>query len=317
MDVVLGIDTSCYTTSVAVADIESEKCVKYELLLLLPDKGEKGLRQSTALFFHIKNIPELMDKLVSGENFNIKAVAVSAKPRPLEGSYMPVFEAGVCAARSVAASLGVPCFKTTHQENHIMAASEGKISDDFYALHLSGGTTEFLSVASSGTGFNIKLVSATTDISFGKLIDRIGVMMGLEFPCGRSLEELAEKGKPVFSVETKLYNGNISLSGAEKKFTDVLGQYSCEDIAASLFDYCGKLLAKWVAHHIGNTYGKTVLFAGGVSSNKIIKKIILSYDKLNKYKTECIFAEPDLCKDNAVGVSMIGAKMFNLQRRAE
>lgn len=146
MDVILGIDTSCYTTSVAVADIEGKNCVKYELKMLLPENGEKGLRQSTALFFHVKNIPEVLEKLNENRNFDIKGVCVSAKPRPVEGSYMPVFEAGISAARSIASTLGVPYYETTHQENHIMAASNGVFENDFYAVHLSGGTTELLHV---------------------------------------------------------------------------------------------------------------------------------------------------------------------------
>ena len=315
MDVVLGIDTSCYTTSVAVADITTKKCVKYELLLLLPEKGEKGLRQSTALFFHIKNIPELMNKLLKDEDFSVKAVAVSSKPRPIDGSYMPVFEAGVSVAKSVAAALNVPCYETSHQENHIMAASNGEIEGEFFALHLSGGTTELLHVKPKDCGYNIKLISGTSDLSFGKLIDRIGVRLGLDFPCGKELEALAQNGKSTFTMETKLYSGAISLSGAEKKFMDAADKYSKEDIAASLFEYCGKLLAMWVSYHVKDSSSKKVLFAGGVSSNAIIRDVINTSNEMKGIK--CIFAEPDLCRDNAAGTAMIGAGIYSLQERGK
>ncbi len=306
MDVILGIDTSCYTTSVAVADIEKSECRKYELSMLLPEKGEKGLRQSTALFFHIKNLPEVTKRLFDGEDFNIKGVAVSAKPRPCEGSYMPVFEGGIMMAKTLASAMNVPCFETTHQENHIEAASEGKFSDRFFALHLSGGTTELLDVRPHATGYDIELKSATTDISFGKLIDRIGVLMGLEFPCGKELEVLAANGKPSFMPKPKLYNGAISLSGAEKQFSDALEKYSKEDIAAGLFRYTGELLALWVSTNVDKD--NDVLFAGGVSSNKIIRKILTESKMLAGRRLH--FAEPELCRDNAVGTSLLGVKKY-------
>lgn len=309
MDVILGIDTSCYTTSVAVADVYTGECIHYETLMLLPEKGEKGLRQSTALFFHIKNLPEVMHKLFKNQNYNVVGVCVSAKPRPVDGSYMPVFEGGVTVAKSIAVAMNVPLYETTHQENHIMAASNGVFKRDFYALHLSGGTTELLYVRPHESSFDIDIVSKTTDISFGKLIDRVGVDMGLDFPCGKALEKLAYEGNNVFKIPIKLYNGEISLSGAEKKFTDALKDYSKEDIAASLFDYCGKLLAEWVGLNAVNC--EDVLFAGGVASNSIIKKIIASSPKMKNLRT--YFAEPDLCRDNAVGTSMIGVKKYRTE----
>lgn len=306
MDVILGIDTSCYTTSVAVADIATEKCVKYELILLSPENGQKGLRQSTALFFHIKNLPLLLEKLCANEDFNIKGVCASIKPRPVAGSYMPVFEAGASTARSIAASLNVPFYETTHQENHIMAVSNGATKYEFYAVHLSGGTTELLKVKTLQCGFDINLVSATLDISFGKLVDRIGVRLGLDFPAGVELERLAKTGKPVFVPNVKLYNGNISLSGAEKQFLDACDAYSREDIAAGLFEYIGRLLAEWIGLYADK--GSEVLFAGGVASNAVIRSIIADSPKL--CGVNCRFAEPELCRDNAVGTSVIGIKKY-------
>lgn len=309
MKVVLGIDTSCYTTSAALARADNGECVKYELIMLLPEKGEKGLRQSTALFFHVKNIPEVLEKLCLGSELEIVGVCASAKPRPVDGSYMPVFEAGASAARSIAAALNVPYYATTHQENHIMAASNGKFNNSFYALHLSGGTTELLKATPLATGFNVDLVSASTDISFGKLIDRVGVKLGFDFPAGKALEEAAANGNPVFAPKAKLYDGNISLSGAEKQFTDACELYTAEDIAASLFEYTGNLLAKWIGFHADED--SDVLLAGGVASNTIIRKILTASDELKSVRLH--FAKPELCRDNAVGTAMIGAKYYNAE----
>ncbi len=311
MDVILGIDTSCYTTSVAFARCDGAECVKYELIMLSPEKGEKGLRQSTALFFHIKNLPVVLERLCRDGAHTIKAVCASARPRPVEDSYMPVFEAGLNMGKSIAATLGVPFFETTHQENHIMAASNGKFDGDFYSVHLSGGTTELLFCKPKKCGYDIELVSATGDISFGKLVDRIGVRLGLDFPAGKALEVLALKGNPVFVPPIKLYDGRISLSGAEKQFLDACEIYSKEDIAAGLFRYIGKLLAKWIGTNVQRGYD--VLFAGGVASNKIIREILLEAKELNGIG--CNFAEPDLCRDNAVGTAKIGKCFYDEMRK--
>ncbi len=308
MDVILGLDTSCYTTSAALVNAANGECVKYELQMLLPEKGEKGLRQSTALFLHIKNIPNVMARLMASGEYNIKAVCASARPRPVEGSYMPVFEAGVTAASAVASALGVKLYETTHQENHIMAASGGQFSKPFLALHLSGGTTELVRATPMACGYDIELITATQDISFGKLVDRLGVVMGLDFPAGKQLDELAQSGKAEFVPQIKLYNDNISLSGAEKQFNDALGKYSNEDIARSLFEYSGRLLEKWVSRWIEKTGIEDVLFAGGVASNTLIKSILLNSEKLKKASLH--FAAPELCRDNAVGTAMIGARFY-------
>lgn len=308
MEVILGIDTSCYTTSAALVDAASGECVDYKLQMLLPQKNEKGLRQSTALFLHVKNLPNVISELMNGGEYSIKAVCVSQKPRPVEDSYMPVFEAGVCVASSVASALGVPLYTTTHQENHIMAASNGRFTEPFIALHLSGGTTELTLATPNSTGFDIELLSATQDISFGKLIDRMGVDMGLDFPAGKHLEAIANGKAERFVPPIKLYNANVSLSGAEKQFIDALANYPKEGIAYGLFEYSGKLLEKWVSHWVEKTGIKTVLFAGGVASNKIIKNILQSSQKLKG--TELCFAEPELCKDNAVGTAKIGQKFY-------
>lgn len=313
MDVILGIDTSCYTTSVALADINTENCIKYELKMLLPEKGEKGLRQSTALFLHIKNLPTVLERLMHSGEYNIKAVCVSEKPRPIDGSYMPVFEAGVSVAASIASTLGVPLYKTTHQENHIMAASNGDFSEPFLALHLSGGTTELVKAVPVQCGYNIDIVSATKDISFGKLIDRLGVNLGLDFPAGKYLDELAQKGSASFMPAVKLYDGDISLSGAEKQFGDIAEKIQREDLARSLFEYSARLLEKWVCDCVKRENIYDVLFAGGVSSNSIIKQYLANSVKLSDVRLH--FAPADICRDNAVGTAKIGCRFYKESKK--
>ncbi len=103
---ILGIDTSNYTTSCALFD--SEKRTVAQRKRLLPVKaGEKGLRQSDAVFHHTVQLPQLMEELFDGAG-DIAAVGVSEKPRDAEGSYMPCFLVGVNSARCVGAAAGKP-----------------------------------------------------------------------------------------------------------------------------------------------------------------------------------------------------------------
>ena len=122
MALCLGIDTSNYTTSVALFDGVSG----YNLgrLLDVPE-GALGLRQSDALFQHVKHLPEIFAALRAEGRLDgcIAAVGASTKPRWVEGSYMPCFLAGESQGRGIADTLGVPFFPCAHQQGHIAAAA--------------------------------------------------------------------------------------------------------------------------------------------------------------------------------------------------
>ena len=195
-EVFIGIDTSNYTTSYAI--IDREGALVANLKRPLPVKaGECGLRQSDAVFAHVKNLPDLA--VEAGEilkNKKILAVGVSRRPRNIEGSYMPCFLPGVAVSENISAVLGVPLYSFSHQCGHIMAAvfSSGHselLDKPFAAYHVSGGTTELVSVSYHHDGFYTELLGGTSDLNAGQIIDRIGVKMGLPFPAGRYIEELA------------------------------------------------------------------------------------------------------------------------------
>ena len=157
----LGIDTSNYKTSVALVDEDGEILANHQRFLTVKE-GERGLRQSDAVFQHVNRLPEMMEQLFRKpggfDGREIAAVSVSERPRPVEGSYMPVFMAGLAVARSTAAALGVPLYRVSHQEGHIEAVRHGtplERSKRFISFHFSGGTTEAILVeerARGGTG---------------------------------------------------------------------------------------------------------------------------------------------------------------------
>ena len=304
----VGFDTSNYTTSIAVADEDGR--IIANLKAPLPVKsGERGLRQSDAVFAHIKNLPRLTDELaVVIADLTPVAVGVSVTPRRAEGSYMPCFLSGIAAAHSFAAGRSIPIIETAHQHGHIMAAlyssgcAERLMKQRFLAFHVSGGTTEALLVTPNekGTDFDIELVGETMDINAGQAIDRVGVMMGLAFPCGKELEALASEytGKP-HNPKITVCDGRCSLSGVENISSRLYDERGDKrEVAAFVFDFICRNLCEMTSQ-ILDKYGRLpALFAGGVMSNKLMRSEISS-------RFEAYFAEPEFSADNAAGVALL------------
>ena len=300
---ILGIDTSNYTTSCAMSDGSVVLCDKRRMLQV-PEKM-KGLRQSEAFFQHVSNLPELIGECV-GE-CDIDAVAVSLTPRRVEGSYMPCFTAGVQTARSIAAVLHVPVIGTTHQEGHIRAALIGSDiadTDPFICVHLSGGTTEILSCRRDEMGYAAEIVGRTIDISAGQLIDRLGVMTGLSFPCGKAMDEAYRPGgKKVLRPSVK--GSLMSFSGIETRAAGMYEKGELDEVAlySAIFDVIAESLIRAVSAASKETGIGTVLFAGGVSSSENIASLISSG---LPGSIRCRFSDRRYASDNAAGVALIG-----------
>lgn len=307
----LGIDTSNYTTSIAVCDENCNVIANIKKLLDVKE-GELGLRQSDAVFSHIKNFPILADKLCEViKDYTIAAVGVSTRPRDVEGSYMPCFLSGKAVAEMIASTHNVPVYDFSHQAGHIMAALYSSMAinnllrDSFIAFHISGGTTEALLVRPSHTSFDVSIIAETADISAGQAIDRAGVMMGLKFPCGKELEVLASKynGKiPPAKICVK--NLKCNLSGLEnmaaKLYRDTDNR---ELVSAFVLDFIARTLTR-ITKDIRELYPEIpVVYAGGVMSNNYLKQTLASFS--NTY-----FSEPQFSSDNAAGIALLTQRAF-------
>ena len=302
---VLGIDTSCYTTSVALAGEDGILASSRRLLSV--DMGARGLRQSEALFQHVNRLPELLQTLMAeAEDASILAVSASARPRDCEGSYMPVFTAGLSFAGAIAASLRVPVYETSHQQGHVRAAMVGTQmpEGDFLALHLSGGTTEVLKV---GAGLKIEKLSGSNDLHAGQFVDRVGVRMGLHFPAGPELGALARKGTAKSAFPLSHRDGDVSFSGAEAQAMRMLDAGGKpEDVAAEVYSYLARALAKLVSAAYGKTRMESALISGGVASSMLLRELVPArLDRLN-CPVRLYWGKPELSGDNACGVALIG-----------
>ena len=314
--VVIGVDTSCYTTSVAAVTVEGEVLASCRQLLPVP-QGERGLRQSEAVFTHVRQLPVRFEELAQFvRDKEIAAVCVSRTPRDDADSYMPVFHAGDAQARALAAMLGVPCFATTHQRGHIAAAKvdSGVREGDLLAVHLSGGTTELLSLV----GEELTLLGGTLDLHAGQVVDRTGVALGLPFPAGPHLERLAVQGHSEARLTMTTRDGGLHchFSGAETQVQRWIaeGALPREDSARAVYDLLARTVARMICAGAEKTGIRQVLIAGGVASSKLFREMLRERIAKRDRNLHVCFGRPEYSGDNAVGVALIGAEKL---RRAE
>jgi N6-L-threonylcarbamoyladenine synthase len=297
----IGFDTSNYTTSAAVFD--GRQGTNRGRLLTVPE-GSLGLRQSEALFQHVKRLHLMVEALRSdGVLGEIAAVGASTRPREVEGSYMPCFLVGEGQGRALAAALGVPFFPCSHQQGHIAAAAWSAGREDLMdvphlAWHLSGGTTELLYVEPSGHTVNARVIGGTSDISAGQLVDRVGVALGLEFPAGKGMDALSQASQCKERFSVKLQGYTFSLSGMENKIKGMIEQGTTpEDVARYTFETLSSILARATQAAQKEYGGLPVLCSGGVASNTLLRERL---EVLG-----AVFAPPQYSTDNALGVAIL------------
>ena len=325
-DFVLGIDTSNYTTSLALTDIDGNIIIDSRKLLTVK-QGERGLRQSHALFQHMENLPEMILELFSQtDKDRISAVSAASRPRPIEGSYMPIFKAGVNYGKIMAASLGVPFFEFSHQEGHLEAVRHNSgfsEETEYLAYHLSGGTCELLHVKEN----EFIIMGGSRDLSFGQVIDRVGVSLGMDFPAGINMDRIAiqqrdklygaepdrrNPAKPADTEKRKLLLKKIPVEGLEINLSGIETQCQRELqkgadpnwLIYELFSKISSSLCQITEKAIDETGCSRIMFTGGVSASKFIREEINRYFASKSVRIE--FGDPALSSDNAVGISFLG-----------
>ena len=343
----LGIDTSNYKTSVAVVDRDGKILFNHQEFLDVKH-GERGLRQSDAFFQHVNRLPEPLESALAEYREQIGIVAVSTRPRPVEGSYMPVFMAGYGYAKAVAAALGVDVKEFSHQEGHIEAVKHYSALKDskspLICFHFSGGTTEALFVGEDGS---IEIVGGSKDIAYGQVLDRVGVALGFDFPCGQALDEIACKHfghiagcendgecknqgtktiKNSTLTKVKVNDCYVNLSGIDtqaRRYLEGLGNAEFDSASKPRIASEDNLGEKEIALIIElfQRLGESILTMSTQLAKKYeIKDFIyaggVSSSKfIRKYLTEnmpgsyrIVFGEPALSSDNAVGIALLGGK---------
>ena len=302
----LGIDTSNYATSLAVFDTNAGEVV-CDCKKFLPVKaGQLGLRQSDALFHHTTALPEMLEELSREFDLTqIAAVGVSQKPRPVEGSYMPCFLAGVSAATAFARARGIPLVHTTHQQGHAAAALFAAKGEELFRrkvllFHISGGTTDLLLCDEVR---QITTLGTSSDLYAGQAVDRVGVKLGFPFPAGVYVSEQAALCKEKVHPKVSVHGLTCSLSGLENQCAKLLADghdapYVCK--------YCllcvGETLVRMANNALAEHPGLPVVFAGGVMSSDLIRTYVTNR------VPNAHFVPGKFASDNAIGISILAAR---------
>lgn len=302
----VGFDTSNYTTSAAVCDAQGQVLTNSRILLPVR-AGERGLRQSDAVFHHTRNLPQVIaDVREAVRGRVVLAVGCSVSPRRAEGSYMPCFLSGLAAAEAFAAAIDAPVKHFAHQEGHIMAALHSAHAEQllkaerFAAFHVSGGTTEVLLVSPRPDGFEVEIVGGSRDLHAGQAIDRAGVMMGMGFPCGKELEACAATFAGTLPApRVCVRDGWCHFSGLENQ-TEKLWRETGDRalVSAYVLRFCAKTLEQLTEQLDERFPGIPVVYAGGVMSNRYLRSVL-------SRRADTFFAAPEFSADNAAGVALL------------
>ncbi len=300
---ILSFDTSNYTTSACVFDTCDGVIWENRIMLEVKD-GSLGLRQNDAVFLHTKNLNSLFDDI---PKFDYDYICASKCPSERENSYMPCFLVGVSFATSISNLLGKPLYLCSHQKNHICAAAYSANKTDllnrkFIAYHISGGTTDVCLCTPSSDGvFIVEKIGGTADISCGQFIDRAGGMLGLKFPCGKSIESIADtllSGK----IKIKNNSGFYNFSGFQNKVQKMKEEGIPDKIIATfILDVVYTFVIDSIQYFRKIHGNLPILMSGGVMSNKIISSSVC------RQFNDAYFSLPYYSLDHSLGTAFLCA----------
>ena len=302
MSRILAFDTSNYTTSACVYDTQAG--IVWENRIMIPvQNGKCGVRQSDAVFHHVKNLESLFDDIFQTD---INCICASRCPSERENSYMPCFTVGMSYAKTISSLYGLPMYSYSHQKNHILAAAvtggaQDILNTPFLAYHVSGGTTDVMLCSPDKEIFSVKKIGGSADISCGQLIDRTGTLLGFPFPCGKYIEKCSQ-GSLADNIKFKINDGFYNFSGFQNKAEKM---YFENKSTGEICNYILSVVLSFILNSIASfrkVYGELpVLMSGGVMSNKLLS------DTIKQRLSGVYFAEPKYSLDNAAGIAMLCA----------
>jgi len=304
--IILGIESSCDDTSVSV--LKDGKILSVAVNTQLEHITFGGVIPEIASRAHLKNFPAVLDKVLGDADISlndIEAVGVTFGP----GLVGPLL-VGVNFAKGLAFSLKIPVVPVNHIEAHICAnfIDHPEIEYPFIVLVVSGGHTEIIYVPEQE---RYELCGKTRDDAAGECIDKVSKMLGLGFPGGKILDELAGQGDKNFeSFPRGMQNSSdFSFSGLKtslKYYIEKHGkqfiQKNINSIAASFMDSVTDSLVTKLFSAAEKFRCSTVLLAGGVSANSMLRSKISGMAA--KKRMKFYYPHPKYCTDNAAMVAM-------------
>lgn len=306
---ILAVESSCDETSVAVLKNDKELLSNIIASQVESHKRFGGVVPEVASRHHVEVITLCIEDalLEAGiEASQLDAVAVTYGPG-LVGALL----VGMAAAKAFAWANQLPLIPVNHMAGHLMAARQvQELEYPLLALLVSGGHTELVYVSEPG---NYKIVGETRDDAVGEAYDKVGRVMGLTYPAGREIDELAHKGRDVYDFPRAMMkedNLEFSFSGLKSAFINLSHNAQQkgkklvkEDLCASFQAAVLDILMSKTKKAIKSYAVKTLVVAGGVAANRGLR------ERLAEEITETTVVIPPLrlCGDNAGMIALAAA----------
>ncbi len=313
---VLGIETSCDETGVAIYDSEHGLLADtlYSQVKMHAEYG--GVVPELASRDHIRKLLPLVSETLKEANLSsqdIDAVAYTAGPG-LIGALM----VGASTGRAMAMAWGVPAIGVHHMEGHLLAPmlEASPPVFPFVALLVSGGHTQLVKVTAIG---QYELLGESLDDAAGEAFDKAAKMMGLDYPGGPLVAKLAEQGdRTRFRFPRPMTDRpglDFSFSGLktftlntvnDHKVGGVLADQTRADIAAAFEDAVVETLTIKCKRALQQTGLKQLIIAGGVSANQRLRDRLESM--VAKEHAALFYARPKFCTDNGAMIAYAGCQ---------
>lgn len=304
--IIIGFESSCDDTSVSV--LQDGKILSTAVNTQLEHSGYGGVIPEIASRAHLKNFPPVFEKALSDAGIkpeDADAAGVTFGP----GLVGPLL-VGVNFAKGLACSLKIPLVPVNHIEAHILAnfIENPDIEYPFVVLVVSGGHTELIYVPEFG---KYELIGKTRDDAAGECIDKVSKMLGQGFPGGRIIDSLAAKGDTAFEKFPRGMQGStdFSFSGLKtslkyyiERHDDDFIEKNLTNIAASFLDSVTDSLTDKLFSAVKKYNVKTVLLAGGVSANSMLRSKVADY--AGRKNIAFYYPSPKYCTDNAAMVAI-------------
>jgi N6-L-threonylcarbamoyladenine synthase len=322
---VLGIESSCDETGVALYDLDAGLIAHHLHTQMAMHAEYGGVVPELASRDHIRRVIPLSEACLADAGKTLQdldAIAYTQGPG-LGGALM----VGASVANALAFGLGIPVIGVHHLEGHLLSPllAEPRPEFPFIALLVSGGHTQLMAVRGIG---NYEILGETLDDAAGEAFDKTAKLLGLDYPGGPTLSKLAELGTPHrFTLPRPMLNSgdlDMSFSGLKtavltlvrqvekehQELTDVLRQDICHAFQEAIVE----VLVKKSLAALKQTGMKRLVVAGGVGANKQLRAGL--DEAAAKRKLEVFYPPLDLCTDNGAMIAFAGAMRLKEAKQA-
>jgi N6-L-threonylcarbamoyladenine synthase len=308
---ILGIETSCDETGVAIYDSERGLLAERLFSQIALHKVYGGVIPELASRDHVAKLLPLIDEVLNDANLRLSDLtAISFTEGPgLVGALM----VGAATAKSLGLALNIPVMGIHHMEGHLLAPllEDNPPNFPFVALLVSGGHTQLILAKALG---EYELLGDTLDDAAGEAFDKTAKILSLPYPGGPEIAKLAQSGNPdrfVFPLPMINRPGcDFSFSGL-KTFTatlvnsfEKLTEQDRADVAAGFEMAVAKTLSKKCERALKQTGCSQLVIAGGVSANLRLRDVLSVM--VDKQQASLFYARPSLCTDNGAMIAFAG-----------